>query len=161
MPVSDRANLMLLMTCLDSAGAHRGEPEYLLFTTPFGMLTVGVPDHGGDDDDEERRPQDGTPEPGPSSVEAHETHSDDAVAGAALERRDEDDLDGREDREDRERIPAEEPRDQVCGAVVDEERPDAASEPSDRAAAFARESETFSGVALGALGHRSSVSRRV
>ena len=40
MPVSDGANLMLLMTCLDSAGAHSGEPEYLLFTTPFGMLTV-------------------------------------------------------------------------------------------------------------------------
>ena len=31
---------MLLMICFESAGAHSGEPEYLLLTTPFGMLTV-------------------------------------------------------------------------------------------------------------------------
>ena len=41
----------------------------------------------------------------------------------------------REDREDRERVPAEEPRDQVRGAVVDEQRADAAAEPRDRAGA--------------------------
>ncbi len=42
MPVSDGANLMLLTTCLDSAGAHSGEPEYWLFTTPFGIATVSA-----------------------------------------------------------------------------------------------------------------------
>src|SRR5215212_5820373 len=40
MPVSERANLMLLTTCLDNAGAHNGDPEYMLLTTPFGISTV-------------------------------------------------------------------------------------------------------------------------
>src|ERR1700682_2605823 len=39
-PVSVGASLMLLMICLERPGAHTGEPEYLLETTPFGTLVV-------------------------------------------------------------------------------------------------------------------------
>jgi hypothetical protein len=39
-PVSVGATLMLLMICLERPGAHTGEPEYLLETTPFGTLIV-------------------------------------------------------------------------------------------------------------------------
>jgi hypothetical protein len=40
MPVSDGAHLVLLMICLERPGAHSGEPEYWLSTTPFGTLMV-------------------------------------------------------------------------------------------------------------------------
>ena len=42
MPVSDRAKLDAVDDLFDSAQPTRGEPEYLLFTTPFGMATVSV-----------------------------------------------------------------------------------------------------------------------
>ncbi len=39
-PVSVGAHLVLLMICLERPGAHSGEPEYWLETTPLGTLMV-------------------------------------------------------------------------------------------------------------------------
>ena len=121
------------LTRLDAggSGAGRGRSGRLVVQAAL----IGVPDHGGDDEDQQQRSARsgarGPPTPRRARTRRSPTRRCPGlpwIVGMKTIWID------REDREDRERVPAEEARDQVRGAVVDEERADAAAEPADRAA---------------------------